>query len=108
MGALMLYYIGQDWALSSTVNFINNDIDSDPYSAGNSSRLICVSLLNSELYTTAPVSLALKNYGICLISGNYTIKHHLAEIICIKGRSFNSLGKKVFDVCIKLTITYVI
>ncbi|KAK8467136.1 hypothetical protein PHAVU_008G264400 [Phaseolus vulgaris] len=101
-GAAMLYYNSQDWALSSTGNFMDNDIDSDPYIVANTSRLNNVSALNSQLYTTARVSpLALTYYGLCLINGNYTIKLHFAEIIFINDRSLNSLGKRVFDVYIQ-------
>ncbi|RDY02142.1 putative LRR receptor-like serine/threonine-protein kinase [Mucuna pruriens] len=93
-GAAMLYYTGQDWALSSTGNFMDNDIDSDPYIVANTSRLN-VSRLNSQLYTTARVSpLALTYYGLCLINGNYTVKLHFAEIIFINDRSLNSLGRR--------------
>ncbi|KAG5109406.1 hypothetical protein JHK82_038629 [Glycine max] len=100
-GAAMLYYTSQDWALSSTGNFMDNDIDSDPYIVANTSRLN-VSALNSKLYTTARVSpLALTYYGLCLINGNYTVKLHFAEIIFINDRSLNSLGRRVFDVYIQ-------
>ncbi|XP_014504486.1 probable LRR receptor-like serine/threonine-protein kinase At1g07650 [Vigna radiata var. radiata] len=100
-GAAMLY-TGQVWALSSTGNFMDNDIDSDPYIVANTSRLNNVSALSSQLYTTARVSpLALTYYGLCLINGNYTIKLHFAEIIFINDRSLNSLGKRVFDVYIQ-------
>ncbi|KAL2665887.1 hypothetical protein AAZV13_02G248100 [Glycine max] len=100
-GAAMLYYTGQDWALSSTGNFMDNDIDSDPYVVANTSRLN-VSALNSQLYTTARVSpLALTYYGLCLINGNYTVKLHFAEIIFINDRSLYSLGRRVFDVYIQ-------
>lgn len=105
-GASSLYYPGQEWALSSTGNFMDNDIDSDPYIVTNTSRLLNVSLPNSELYTTARVSpLALTYYGLCLINGNYTVKLHFAEIIYINDKSFNSLGRRVFDVYIQVTIT---
>ncbi|XP_061370404.1 probable LRR receptor-like serine/threonine-protein kinase At1g07650 [Gastrolobium bilobum] len=101
-GASMLYYPGQDWALSSTGNFMDNDIDSDSYIVVNTSRLNSVSVLNSELYTTARVSpLALTYYGLCLINGNYTVKLHFAEIIYINDRSYNSLGRRVFDVYVQ-------
>jgi len=104
-GAAMLYYTGQDWALSSTGNFMDNDIDSDPYVVANTSRLN-VSALNSQLYTTARVSpLALTYYGLCLINGNYTVKLHFAEIIFINDRSLYSLGRRVFDVYIQVTIS---
>jgi len=109
-GAAMLYYTtSQDWALSSTGNFMDNDIDSDPYIVTNTSRLNNVSALNSKLYTTARVSpLALTYYGLCLINGNYTIKLHFAEIIFINDRSLNSLGKRVFDVYIQVRIACMI
>ncbi|KAK7300123.1 hypothetical protein RJT34_10958 [Clitoria ternatea] len=100
-GAATLYYNSQYWALSSTGNFMDNDIDSDPYIVSNTSRL-SVSALNSQLYTTARVSpLALTYYGLCLLNGNYTVKLHFAEIIFIDGSSFNSLGKRVFNVYIQ-------
>ncbi|XP_020203384.1 probable LRR receptor-like serine/threonine-protein kinase At1g07650 isoform X1 [Cajanus cajan] len=100
-GAAMLYYTSQDWALSSTGNFMDNDIDSDPYIVVNTSRLN-VSRVNSQLYTTARVSpLALTYYGLCLINGNYTVNLHFAEIIFINDKSFNSLGRRVFDVYIQ-------
>lgn len=107
-GAALLYYTSQDWALSSTGNFMDNDIDSDPYIVTNTSRLN-VSRLNSQLYTTARVSpLALTYYGLCLINGNYTVKLHFAEITFINEKSFNSLGRRVFDVFIQVTITCMI
>ncbi|XP_027187823.1 probable LRR receptor-like serine/threonine-protein kinase At1g07650 isoform X2 [Cicer arietinum] len=101
-GASMLYYTGQDWALSSTGNFMDNDIDSDPYIVANTSKLLNTSVLNSKLYTTARVSpLSLTYYGLCLINGNYTVKLHFAEIIFINDRSLNSLGRRIFDVYIQ-------
>ncbi|XP_025666723.1 probable LRR receptor-like serine/threonine-protein kinase At1g07650 isoform X1 [Arachis hypogaea] len=101
-GASMLYYPTQGWALSSTGNFMDNDIDSDPFIVTNASRLVNVSALNSELYTTARVSpLALTYYGLCLINGNYTVELHFAEIMFINDRSFYSLGRRIFDVYIQ-------
>lgn len=100
-GASMFYW-GQDWAFSSTGNFMDNDIESDMYTVPNSSALSNVSMLDSELYTTARVSpLSLTYYGLCLINGNYTIKLHFAEIIFTSDRSFVSLGKRIFDVYIQ-------
>ncbi|MED6136049.1 hypothetical protein PIB30_052356 [Stylosanthes scabra] len=101
-GTSMLYYHDQEWALSSTGNFMDNDIDSDPFIVTNTSRLVNVSAINSELYTTARVSpLALTYYGLCLINGNYTVELHFAEIIFINDRSFYSLGRRIFDVYIQ-------
>ena len=80
-----------------------NDIESDMYTVPNRSALFNVSMLDSELYTTARVSpLSLTYYGLCLINGNYTIKLHFAEIIFTSDRSFVSLGKRIFDVYIQV------
>ncbi|CAL5190592.1 unnamed protein product [Lathyrus oleraceus] len=99
-GASMLF-ITNGWALSSTGGFMDNDIDSDPYTVTNTSKLN-VSMINSKLYTTARVSpLSLTYYGLCMINGIYTVKLHFAEIIFINDRSFNSLGKRIFDVYIQ-------
>nr|POF18957.1 putative lrr receptor-like serine/threonine-protein kinase [Quercus suber] len=100
--AASMFYMGQGWALSSTGNFLDNDINSDIYIVANSSALSNVSRLDSELYTTARASpLSLTYYGLCLMNGNYTVKLHFAEIIFTSDRSFNSLGKRIFDVYIQ-------
>lgn len=103
----MLYIAAEDWALSSTGSFMDNDIDSDPYIVTNTSRLQNVSVINSKLYTTARVSpLSLTYYGLCMINGNYTVQLHFAEIIFINDRSLNSLGRRIFDVYIQVTIPW--
>ncbi|XWS41095.1 hypothetical protein CRYUN_Cryun17cG0051100 [Craigia yunnanensis] len=97
-----MFYMGQNWALSSTGNFMDNDIDADDYIVTNTSALSNVSAIRSELYTTARISpLSLTYYGLCLITGNYTVSLHFAEIIFKSDRSFYSLGKRIFDVYIQ-------
>ncbi|KAJ7963869.1 LRR receptor-like kinase [Quillaja saponaria] len=97
-----LFYSGQNWAFSSTGNFLDNDIDADPYIQTNSSALSNVSIHSSELYTTARVSpLSLTYYGLCLMNGNYTVSLHFAEILFTNDRSFYSLGNRIFDVYIQ-------
>ncbi|KAL3509047.1 hypothetical protein ACH5RR_028448 [Cinchona calisaya] len=94
-----MYYSGQDWAFSSTGNFMDNDIDSDIYIHTNTTPLLNVTSPESLLYTTARVSpLSLTYYGLCLINGNYTVKLHFAEIVYANDSSFNSQGKRIFDV----------
>ncbi|CAK9160225.1 unnamed protein product [Ilex paraguariensis] len=96
------FYSGQNWAFSSTGNFLDNDIDADVYIDTNMSALYNVSRPDSELYTTARVSpLSLTYYGLCLMNGNYSIKLHFAEIVFTNYSSFNSLGKRIFDVYIQ-------
>ncbi|OIW02860.1 hypothetical protein TanjilG_29636 [Lupinus angustifolius] len=101
-GASTYYSSQSSWALSSTGNFMDNDIDFDSYIVINTSRLVNVSVPNSKLYTTARVSpLALTYYGLCLINGNYTVKLHFSEIIFINDKSYNSIGRRIFDVYIQ-------
>lgn len=97
-----MFYSGQNWAFSSTGNFMDNDIDADVYIDTNNSTLHNVTAPDSELYTTARVSpLSLTYYGLCLMNGNYSVKLHFAEIIYTNDKSFNSLGKRIFDVYIQ-------
>ncbi|KAI8551236.1 hypothetical protein RHMOL_Rhmol06G0169200 [Rhododendron molle] len=96
------FYSGQNWAFSSTGIFMDNDIDSDVYIDTNVSTLHNVTAPDSELYTTARVSpLSLTYYGLCLMNGNYTVKLHFAEIVYTNDKSFNSLGRRIFDVYIQ-------
>ncbi|KAK6141204.1 hypothetical protein DH2020_025047 [Rehmannia glutinosa] len=71
----------QNWAFSSTGNFMDNDLDSDNYIETNVSMLYNATTPLSELYRTARVSpLSLTYYGLCLLNGNYTVNLHFAEI----------------------------
>ncbi|KAL5997729.1 hypothetical protein ACLOJK_008659 [Asimina triloba] len=89
---------GKNWALSSTGNF-DNDKSYDDYIAANKTIL---SMPNSELYTRARLSaMTLTYYGLCLMNGNYSVKLHFAEIVFTDDRTFNSLGKRIFDVYIQ-------
>ncbi|KAF9621299.1 hypothetical protein IFM89_019385 [Coptis chinensis] len=102
-GASKFYY-GPDrnWAFSSTGSFMDNDLDADVYVERNTSVISNVSGPISELYMTARVSpLSLTYYGLCLGSGNYTVKLYFAEIIFQNDSSFRSLGRRVFDVYIQ-------
>ncbi|XP_010272733.1 PREDICTED: probable LRR receptor-like serine/threonine-protein kinase At1g07650 isoform X2 [Nelumbo nucifera] len=97
-----MFYSGQNWAFSSTGNFMDNDVDGDVYIETNKSALSNVSILSLELYKTARVSpLSLTYYGLCLIDGIYTVKLHFAEIVFTNDSTFRSLGKRIFDVYIQ-------
>ncbi|KAI3892863.1 hypothetical protein MKW92_027290 [Papaver armeniacum] len=98
-GASKFYQSSSNWAFSSTGDFMDNgDGDSYTISSANSS----LSTTDSELYMTARISpLSLTYYGFCLINGNYTVKLHFAEIIFSNDESYNSLGKRVFNVYIQ-------
>lgn len=102
----MLYLGQQNWAFSSTGNFMDNDLDSDNYIVTNVSMLYNSTTPVSELYRTARVSpLSLTYYGLCLLNGNYTVKLHFAEIIFTNDSTFNSLGKRIFDVYLQVLMT---
>ncbi|XXG90327.1 hypothetical protein AAC387_Pa12g2115 [Persea americana] len=88
----------QNWAFSSTGNFLDNG-DLDTYIASNISRL---SMSSFDLYTSARLSpLSLTYYGLCLLNGNYTVKLHFAEIMFTDDITYKSLGKRIFDVYIQ-------
>ncbi|XP_042060119.1 probable LRR receptor-like serine/threonine-protein kinase At1g07650 [Salvia splendens] len=96
-----MFYMGQaqNWAFSSTGNFMDDDLDSDNYVVTNVSTLYNTAPPVSELYTTARVSpLSLTYYGLCLLNGNYTVTLHFAEIAFTNDTSFISLGRRIFDV----------
>ncbi|XP_027340613.1 probable leucine-rich repeat receptor-like serine/threonine-protein kinase At3g14840 [Abrus precatorius] len=86
------------WAFSTTGNFMNNEYANN-YIWSNKSVL---SVANAELYMNARVSpTSLTYYGFCLGNGNYTVNLHFAEIIFIDGQTYNSLGRRVFDIYIQ-------
>lgn len=94
-----MYYSGENWAFSSTGNFMDNDIDSDVYINTNTSSFHAATNLDLPLYETARVSpLSLTYYGQCLMNGNYNVKLHFAEIVFTNDSTFTSLGKRIFDV----------
>lgn len=97
-GATM-FYLGQNWAFSSTGNFMDDSVESDKYIMTSISPLHNVTGPVSELYRTARVSpVSLTYYGLCLMNGNYIVKLHFAEIVFTNDSTFTSLGKRIFDV----------
>lgn len=90
----------ENWGTSNTGYFWDRNLTTDEYTANNVSIL---RVNNSELYTSARLCpLSLTYYGRCLANGNYTITLHFAEIILRDNRSFQSLGKRIFDVYIQV------
>lgn len=103
-GAAM-FYSTKNWALSSTGDFMDNNDSSDDYIQTNTSTLLNVSVIDSQLYTTARASpLSLTYYGLCLLNGNYTVKLHFAEILFLNDRSYYSLGRRIFDVYVQVIV----
>ncbi|KAI3860661.1 hypothetical protein MKW92_053892, partial [Papaver armeniacum] len=98
-GSSNFYHHGtNNWALSTTGDFMDNDDNGDRLIAGIPKSSL--SMADSELYMTARRSpLSLTYYGFCLINGNYTVNLHFAEIEFNKSQ--DSLGRRVFNVYIQ-------
>ncbi|KAB2043831.1 hypothetical protein ES319_D01G046600v1 [Gossypium barbadense] len=83
------------WAYSSTGVYLGKA--SAHYTAKASSALTGPALYNSA--RLAPQSL--KYYGLCLLRGNYHVKLHFAEIMYSDNKTFESHGRRLFDVSIQ-------
>ncbi|XP_035841207.1 probable LRR receptor-like serine/threonine-protein kinase At1g07650 isoform X3 [Helianthus annuus] len=82
------------WGFSSTGNVWN--VKNYQYTINNVSRL---AMKDSELYTTARLSpLSVSYYGRCLKNGRYKVTLHFAEIVFRDDKSYQSLGRRAFDV----------
>lgn len=73
--------------------------------ASNSSEL---HVLDSELYTQARLSaISLTYYALCLQNGTYDVNLHFSEIMFSGNNTYQSLGRRFFDIYIQVTrITY--
>ncbi|KAG5551528.1 hypothetical protein RHGRI_009819 [Rhododendron griersonianum] len=99
IGPSNYYRSTTNWAFSSTGNFMDDHRTDDPSISTSSSRL---SVNNSELYVDARISpISLTYYGFCLVKGNYNIALHFAEIMFNDGKSYSSLGRRIFDIYIQ-------
>lgn len=91
-----------NWGYSSTGHFLDDDRPRDLYTWTNSSS---ISGQNPKLYMDARLSpLSLTYYGFCMINGNYTVNLHFAEIMFTQDKTYNSLGRRIFDVYIQVLI----
>ncbi|XP_019198445.1 PREDICTED: probable LRR receptor-like serine/threonine-protein kinase At1g07650 isoform X3 [Ipomoea nil] len=89
----------ENWVTSNTGYFWDKTIGLSDYTTTNTS---VIKEKDSQIYQTARLSpLSLTYYGRCLANGNYTVKLHFAEIVMRDNRSFQSLGRRVFDVYIQ-------
>ncbi|KAE8708859.1 putative LRR receptor-like serine/threonine-protein kinase [Hibiscus syriacus] len=98
-GPAKYFPLRETWETSSTGHFWDTSVTSKDYIAQNVSIL---KMNNSELYTRARLSpLSLTYYIRCLANGSYTVKLHFAEIVIRDNSSFQSLGRRVFNVYIQ-------
>ncbi|OIT34832.1 PREDICTED: probable LRR receptor-like serine/threonine-protein kinase At1g07650 isoform X1 [Nicotiana attenuata] len=98
-GAAKFVYWKGNWGASSTGHFWDRIISLNDYKADNVSA---IKGNESQLYMTAHLSpLSLTYFARCLANGSYTLTLHFAEIVYRDNRSFQSLGRRIFDVYIQ-------
>ncbi|MFS7967092.1 putative Malectin domain-containing protein [Helianthus anomalus] len=62
-----------------------------------------ISTSDTKLFINArTTAVSLTYYGLCLLNGNYNLTLYFAEIVFSQDKSYNSLGKRVFDVCVQV------
>ncbi|XP_039162723.1 probable LRR receptor-like serine/threonine-protein kinase At1g53430, partial [Eucalyptus grandis] len=85
----------EQWASSTTGIYMGNE-DADyaveyPYF-----------VRGSEFYQTARLSpSSIRYYGLCMMKGSYKVRLYFAEIQFSGNETYNSLGKRIFDVSIQ-------
>ncbi|XP_060194552.1 probable LRR receptor-like serine/threonine-protein kinase At1g07650 isoform X2 [Lycium barbarum] len=98
-GAAKFVYWKGNWGASSTGHFWDRIISLNDYKADNVSA---IKGDESQLYMTAHLSpLSLTYFARCLANGSYSLTLHFAEIVYRDNRSFQSLGRRIFDVYIQ-------
>lgn len=103
-GASRFYQSTTNWAFSTTGYFLDDDLPTDSYIWTNSSKL---SMNDSRLYMNARLSpISLTYYGFCMGNGNYTVNLHFAEIMFSNDNTYNSLGRRIFDIYLQVVILY--
>ncbi|XP_020547211.1 probable LRR receptor-like serine/threonine-protein kinase RFK1 [Sesamum indicum] len=91
------YLSGNYWGFTSTGDFL----DEPNYQNSRSIRITSTSDL-SDLYSTARLSpLSLTYFHYCLENGNYNVSLHFAEILFTNDSTYNSLGRRTFDIHIQ-------
>ncbi|XP_025672885.1 probable LRR receptor-like serine/threonine-protein kinase At1g07650 isoform X8 [Arachis hypogaea] len=92
-----------NWAISTTGGDFMDNVHQYDLIQENETKLAIVD--DVDLYTKARGSpISLTYYGFCLANGNYTVNLHFAEIVFINGTTYSSLGRRVFDVYIQVSI----
>ncbi|KAE9458437.1 hypothetical protein C3L33_09695, partial [Rhododendron williamsianum] len=99
------YYVTSTnrWAVSNVGRFINSN---DPQYLSFSSQQF-TNTLDSELFQTARNSPgSLRYYGLGLENGNYTVTLQFAEIVIPNPSTWQSLGRRVFDIYIQGNLVF--
>lgn len=103
-GAARLYTGARSWGLSSTGDFMDDNIfQNTRYIESLQGNTSYTSL--PALYTTARLSpLTLTYFSYCLENGEYSVKLHFAEIQFTNDSTYRSLGRRIFDIYIQVII----
>ena len=89
------------WGVSNVGSFAGND--NPPYTSSISSQF--TNTLDSELFQTARISASsLRYYGLGLENGDYNVTLHFAEMAISDTTSWESVGRRVFDIYIQVCI----
>ncbi|KAL3733927.1 hypothetical protein ACJRO7_023303, partial [Eucalyptus globulus] len=93
-------FFGSDyWACSSTGYFTDDEIATYGYTVKNTSGL---SMNDAQLYMKARRSaISLTYYGFCLMDGPYNVFLHFAEIMFTDDKTYQSLGRRAFNIYIQ-------
>ncbi|CAK7351851.1 unnamed protein product [Dovyalis caffra] len=102
-GPSRFYHSRTNWAVSTTGYFMDDDRPSDTYTWMNSwTNSAKLSANTSALYMDARLApISLTYYGFCMGNGSYTVFLHFAEIMFTNDKTFNSLGRRFFDIYIQ-------
>lgn len=80
----------------------------DDYDYQNTRYTVSVQSSNiSELYSTvrkSPISLTYFHY--CLQNGDYSVKLHFEEIQFTNDKTYNSLGRRIFDIYVQVSSSH--
>ncbi|XP_039171511.1 LOW QUALITY PROTEIN: probable leucine-rich repeat receptor-like serine/threonine-protein kinase At3g14840 [Eucalyptus grandis] len=87
------------WACSSTGYFTDYEIATYGYTVKNTYGL---SMNDAQLYMKARRSaISLTYYGFCLMDGPYNVFLHFAEIMFTDDKTYQSLGRRAFNIYIQ-------
>ncbi|XP_050944114.1 probable leucine-rich repeat receptor-like serine/threonine-protein kinase At3g14840 isoform X1 [Cucumis melo] len=90
---------GANWGFSNTGSFMDDDRSTDDFISSSSPELPMKGL---ELYTSARISpISLSYYAYCMGNGKYSLSLHFAEIEFGIGRTYKSLGRRIFDIYVQ-------
>ena len=89
----------EKWAYSSAGEFVGRK--EAAYLAINDN-------ITEKIYSTARLApSSLRYYGLCLQKGSYKVRLHFAEIQYSGDNTFSSIGRRIFDVSIQVSRSYI-